>query len=152
MIFPYAEYARKLINHWLACTKLVTRWLCIRKNWLLTGWAYMKIILAHHDHFQSFSSLPPVTHSSVPFSCLFQTSFIHDPFSLVCVRCLPSYIYPVSRICPQSYFFVPCTLVSIPVSMLCSLSPILCTLSHVICSLSPILLSLFPNPYKLFYL
>ncbi len=116
--------------------KLVARWLGMRKNWFLIGWAYAKIISEHHIHFQS-SSIPPVILSSVPFS--------HP--------CLPSYV-------PCLWLFShPMS----PVLRICSLSPIFCSLSnvsdpsltssvrYVSRDLSPVShpASLYPNPYHL---
>ncbi len=64
------SWERAKIGYSLAghARKLVTRWLRLRGNWLLVSWAFEKIISAHYVDFQSFSSPPHVTHSSVPFS------------------------------------------------------------------------------------
>jgi hypothetical protein len=118
--------------------KLVTRWLSMRKIWLLAGWVYTKIISAHHMHFQSFSSVPPVTRSSVPFSRSYQTSYV---LCLTSLPWLPTYV-PCLTSLPCFPTYVPC-LTSLlltsrplsPVLRLCSLSHILCPLSHVFCSL-----------------
>ncbi len=105
----------------------------------------------HHVHFQSFSSVPSATHSSVPLSrpcltpyvlvsCLYTLSSVLCPLSFLSVPCLPSYVSFYS-----SLFFVSRPLS--PVLPLCSLSSVLCPLYHlsVPCLLSsiPCLTSLF---------
>jgi hypothetical protein len=116
MVSPYSEYARKL----------VTRWLSMRQNWLLVGWACMKIgySLAEHarklvtrqasirkNHFgaphvfSEFFPVPPITRSSVRFS---------RPSLTSPVWCLCLFSHPMS-----------------PVLCLCCLYPVLCPLSHV---------------------
>ncbi len=159
-----AERTRKLVTHWLSGGwKLVTRWQSLFVSWLLASWAYAKIFLALHVYFQSFPTLSPVTHSSVPLSCPCLTSPLYHVFVvslLKYVPCLTSLflvLYPLSHVSVpclpsavpilMSLFLVSCPLSS--VSRLCSLSLVLCTLSHVICSLSPILLSPSYNPYQL---
>ncbi len=81
----------------------------MRENWLLASWAYEKIILVQHMHFQSFF----LSTSFHPFFC---------PLSHVFALCLLAYVPSLS------YVFVPFLLSSIP--CLKTLSPILCTLSH----------------------
>jgi hypothetical protein len=112
-IFAYAHLLSHWWNRFLVCSArnkirspvLRQRWnsfrlmLRFRENWLLVGWACAKIISVHHEHYQSFPSLPPVTHFSVPL--------------------LPS----LSRLCSLSP--VLCTLSDV----ICSLSPILLSLS-----------------------
>ncbi len=96
-------------------------WLSMHENWLLAGWAYEKVILTHHIHFQSFSSVPLVPHSS----CLLLLSLFN-------VQCLASLL--VSR--PMSSVLRPCFL-----------SPILWPIFHVslpcLPSAVPTLTSLF---------
>jgi hypothetical protein len=140
-ISSYAEHVRKLVTCWLSTReKLVTRWLSMRGNWKLEIGAYEKIILAHHEHYQSFSSLPHVTHSSVPFSRPCLTSFVPSLTSLY--LCLPAYVP-----CLMSPFLVSRPLSNVPVFpflCLCSCPLLLCFPSSVppslvLCPLSFIL-------------
>jgi hypothetical protein len=156
----YAEHAQKL----------VTRWLSMRGNWLLVGWACTKIgyLLAE----QSRKSLRRTTciskfflsSSCHPFFSLLLPSLSNFlcPLSHVFVLCLPSYVPCLTSLslspilCPLSHVSVPCLPSNVPsfkflflesqplcyVLRLCSLSLVFCTLSHVICSLSPILVSI----------
>jgi hypothetical protein len=138
----------------------------MHENWLLAGGAYEKIILTHHIHFQSFSSVPPVTHSSCLL--LLSLSNVQCPLSHVST-CLSSHVlcltslflvsHPLAYVsrrstlppvhCPQSYFSVPCLSTSVP--CFTSLFLVSChsyPVSHD-CPLSPILLSLFSDSYPL---
>jgi hypothetical protein len=118
--FPLCWACAK-IGYWLAenAQKLVTHWLRMRENWLLVGWAYEKIISAHHVHFQTFSSVPPVTHSSVLFSRPCLTSYVPCLTSLFLVSC------PLSSV---SRLFLTSRPLSHAVLRLFSLStsPVLC--------------------------
>jgi hypothetical protein len=93
------------------------------ENWCCT---YEKIILAHNMRFQSISSLPHVTHSSVPFSRPCLTSFV--PFlyyfsqSRSSVLCLCS-LSPVFS--PLSHSSVPCLPTSVPCRSTVPVSPFL---------------------------
>jgi len=112
--------------------------------------------MVYHVHLQSFSSLPSVTHSSVPFPCSCLTSFNPSFTSLhflshVSVPCLPSSVpYPtalllVSHPLSSSHCSAPCLLSSVPCLM--TLFLVSRPLSHVSV---PCLPSSVPNLTSLF--
>ncbi len=142
-----------------ACTKigyllaenaqyLVTCWLSMHKNWLLTSWVYAKIISAHHMPILSFPSLIPIIQSYVPFSHLCLTSFVPSVTSLYFV----SHYVPFLCLCPLSPVLCPLShgsaLSPALSSRLSSLSSILCILSTVpdspFCGSVPLFLSFAP--------
>ncbi len=96
IVSSYAEPVMKYIPRMLSIFWMLS--MC--ENWC---WAYENTISVHNVRFQSFSSLPHVTRSSVPFPRPCLTSFV-----------------------PSLYFVSPPLS---PLSQLCSLSPDLCTLS-----------------------
>ncbi len=142
VISSYAGHAQKLVPR-----------TSMSKQFLLTGWAHMKIIWAHFHYSQpgrvwlvtsqlgtgkslTFSSVPPVTHILCP-----RLSFLSN------VICLLSHIF---KMCLSSY--VPCLtalfIVSRPLSHvahLYSLSPVCCPQFYISvpCLLSSVLCPLF---------
>jgi hypothetical protein len=138
--------------------KFVTRWLSMHENWLLTSWAYAKIISVHHVHFLSYPLSPiPLSPTPVP---------VWRPLSPLSRRCaLSPTMFPVlclcslsPVLCPLSHGSVPCLPSSVPClralllvsrplspalsSRLSSLSSVLCTLS-INCPSVPFFVALF---------
>jgi hypothetical protein len=83
----------------------------MHKNWLLSGWAYAKIISVRHMHFQSSLFLCPLLPSLSNIQCPLSHVSALSP-----ILCLLNYC--------TSLFFVFRPLV--PVSRLCSLPPVRC--------------------------
>ncbi len=121
--YSLVEHARKLVTRWLSMREnwLLVGWACaeigysMAENWFLASWASEKIISAHNMRFGSFSSLPHVTHSSVPFSRPCLTSFVPSLYFVSqprsSVLCLSS-LSPV--LCPLSRGSAPCLPSSVP--------------------------------------
>jgi hypothetical protein len=114
VISSYAEHA------W----KLVTRWLSMRGNWLLVGWASAEIGYS----WLSIRRYSFYWYWTMSFPCLNPLSLSH-----VSVHCFPSTVP-----CLTSLFLVSHPL--FPVSLLCSLFPAFC------------LPFIFPNLKSLFLL
>jgi hypothetical protein len=142
-------WACAIIGYLLAehAWKLVTRWLSMRRNWLLFGWASAEIGYSLAEHTRKFVFIgiepcfspvirSPVIRSPVPF-----TRPSSNVLWLLSVCSLSPILYSLSQVSVPCFpSTVPCLtslfLVSHPlfhVSLLCSLFPALCLPPSVPC-------------------
>ncbi len=141
VIFPYAEHA------W----KLVTRWLSMRENWLLEGWACAKNGLLYGWAYAKIGSLLP-EHAKKLLTgwqrkCKNSFQRIFKIFPLFRLSLIPCPLLPSlsNVLCPPSHAFVLCLLSYVP----CLTSLLLVSRPLAYISV-PCLSSAVPSPGPLF--